>query len=271
MKLSKMYKSIIVEQQVLDFEYPEVLRIIQKYIDFYKNNPNLQLTKATVDNPQRLKVDDLEIVVYDVLRNSYNSKVGSHTLLGFTDENFKQWRDYFSKKPFYTDGVWSQYNINPQNKIKVNDRTYNYYITLEKSKENISNFYKNIHVLANDLLELSKSKNNTAISFKTTLRLDSAVTENDNLKVYFYDKSLEDDVEKVVKSWASKSNIKLSNRSHTKGVDIGGQSFGKILSKELAKSLEDTIKKNTDKYTAKQYAKWLETYMPNIVQSIKIK
>lgn len=270
MKLIKIYKSIISEQQVLDFEAPEVLKVIQKNIDFYKKNPNIKLDKSQMSNPQSLTVDELQLQIYDILRNNFKKEINSHKLLGFNDDDFKKWRDYFYNKPFNTNGVWSQYDINPQNKNKVDDKTYNYYVTLVKTKENIWNFYKKIYVLASDLSKLSKDNNNSAISFKTTLRLDSAVTENDNLKVYFYDKSLENDVEKVVKDWASKNNIKLSNRSHTKGVDIKGKSFGLILSKELAKALENSIKSNTDKYTAKQYAKWLEAYMPKIIKNIKI-
>ena len=62
-------------------------------------------------------------------------------------------------------------------------------------------------------MEVSKKYNNSAISFKTTLRLDAAVTENDNLKIYFYDKSLENDIEKAFKEWTSENNVKISKLS----------------------------------------------------------
>jgi hypothetical protein len=266
-KLVKLLK----ENQVLDFNRPELHKVIQKYINLYSKNSNPSITTNVFDNEERLASDDLRTVVYDILRNSYQSKVNNHKLFGFTDEEFNAWRNYFKSKPFITDGVWSQYDINTQNKNKVDGKTYNYYVTLEKSKENLLNFYRSIYKLASKLLEVSKKYNNSAISFKTTLRLDAAVTENDNLKIYFYDKNLENDVEKAFKEWTSENNIKISTRTHTKGVDVAGKSFGVMLSKLMSDRLVSAIQKDVDKYTPKQYADWLEKYTPTIINSILIK
>lgn len=266
-KLVKLLK----ENQVLDFNRPELQKVIQKYINLYSKSSNPIITQSQFDNEERLTSDDLRIILYDILRNNYQSKVNNHKLFGFTDEEFNAWRNYFKSKPFITDGVWSQYDINSQNKTKVDGRTYNYYVTLEKSKENLLNFFRSIYKLASKLLEVSKKYNNSAISFKTTLRLDAAVTENDNLKIYFYDKSLENDIEKAFKEWTSENNVKISTRTHTKGVDVAGKSFGVLLSKLMSDQLINAIIKDTTKYTPKQYADWLEKYTPIIINSILIK
>jgi hypothetical protein len=266
-KLVKLLK----ENQVLDFNRPELQKVIQKYINLYSKSSNPSITTNVFDNEERLSSDDLRNAIYGILRNSYQSEVNNHKLFGFTDEEFNAWRNYFKSKPFITDGVWSQYDINTQNKNKVDGKTYNYYVTLVKSKENLLNFYRSIYKLASKLLEVSKKYNNSAISFKTTLRLDAAVTENDNLKIYFYDKSLENDIEKAFKEWTSENNVKISTRTHTKGVDVAGKSFGVLLSKLMSDQLINAIKKDTQKYTPKQYADWLEKYTPTIINSILIK
>ena len=82
---------------------------------------------------------------------------------------------------------------------------------------------------------------------------------------------MENDIEKAFKEWTSENNVKISTRTHTKGVDVAGKSFGVLLSKLMSDQLINAIIKDTTKYTPKQYADWLEKYTPIIINSILIK
>lgn len=199
-------------------------------------------------------------------------KVGDSERYGFTLEEKNKWKEYFSTKWFNTDGVWSQrsFNTNIDRKTGKN-RTLNYYITIDKNKDNIMLFWNKLVDLDNRLSKLSNDKK-TPISYKTHRLLDAFVTHNDSLKIYFYDETIKSEVFKTVNEWINMNKIKTSNRTHSQGVDIkdGGGSFGQILSKHIDKSLIDLIEKNGNKYTDVQYFEWVKKYLPNLIKQVKV-
>lgn len=190
----------------------------------------------------------------------------------FTVDDKNKWKDYFSTKWFDTDGVWSQRNLNQSIQRKTGKyRTLNYYITIDKNKDNIKLFWNKLSDLDNRLLNLSNAKQ-TPISYKTHRLLDAFVTHNDSLKIYYYDETLKQDIEKIMNEWVNINKIITRNRTHIHGVDVkdGGGSFGQILSKHIDKSLVDLIGEYGNKYTDEQYFEWIKKYLPNLINQVKV-
>jgi len=192
----------------------------------------------------------------------------------FSDDIKKKWRDFFFSNSFNSDGVWSERRFNSKLKRNSgNDRTYNYYITIDKDSKNIQKFLSNLNKLDSKLQELSNNIKQP-IAYKTHTILDMMVNHNDSLKIYFYDGKIKDNIENIVKEWVIENNIALSNRSHTFGVDmkVDGEktSYGDILSKIVAKQFEELIKKYGNKYSTDSYYDWIKNNMANIIKNVKV-
>ena len=109
------------------------------------------------------------------------------------------------------------------------------------------------------------------ISYKTHGFLDVFLTDNDSLKVYYYDPSLKSDVENIVKQWARDNSINLGDRSHTHGIDIEDKgSYGIIIAQEMLNVFVDTIKKHPN-HSNEEYYQWLVKHFIDIIKSIKFK
>ena len=203
-------------------------------------------------------------VFYDIIINK--PTVGSSEKVGLK-RIVQPWKEYFSNSAFITDGVWSQRDFNRN--LKKDNRNYNFYITIEKSPENIIKFINQLGKLDIMLDELSNKKQ-TRISYKTHRLLDSFVDHNDSLKIYYNDQQYKKDIAETVKNWAKDNNIELSDRTHEHGVDDNG-SFGQILADHIVKSLQKAIKTNGDKYSPEQYYEWIKKYTPTLINQIKVK
>jgi hypothetical protein len=245
------------ESQVFDFDKwkSSILRIIEK-----------------IKNSEKLLEPDFN-VIYHILRNPGNKD--NYLSLGFTENDSKNWKSYFSNhKVFNSNGVWSQrdfnYNLKKELKDKSGDRTYNYYLTIEKTKENISKFWQKLPILDNQLKVLSDTKK-TPISYKLHTLLPVLINDNDSFKIYYYHYSLKNDIENVVRRWIKDNDIKISNRTHTHGVDVAGDSYGELLAESIIKAFSEIIQKYQNKYTNEQYYEWLKTHMPDIIKSVKLK
>jgi len=205
------------------------------------------------------------------------SKKGVAQALGFTEDQEKKWNNQLKSSAFVSNGIWSEIPINKHLARKLGpNKTLNYYVTLDKTKDNIIQFGKSMGDLNKRLQELSDTKQ-SPISWKTHTILDMLINHNDSLKIFYYDPDIKDDVEKVVKEWISSNSIKTGNRTHTHGVDIrraeGGdkESFGQILSQEWEKQLRDVITKFGNKYTPEQYYEWIKKNGPEITRNVNIK
>ena len=247
---------ILSESQNFDFEKHKflILRFIQKV----KNDEKL----AEHDNP-----------FYKLIAGDVGGSVGSYKNLGFSQEESKQWKNYFSLNVFDTNGVWSQRNINGNLPRKSGDRTYNYYISITKNKNNILKFWNKLGQLD---VELQKLSNNTKIpiSYKTHSILDAFLAHNDSLKIYYYAAHLKPQIENIVKEWLNTNGISQGDRTHYHGVDkpdITGKkrSFGEILSNVVADQLIDAIKQNPNVEDEKWF-EWIKKYTPSIIRKIQI-
>lgn len=247
--INKEIDSFINESQTFNFD--KYKKEIFKFIDKIKSGENL----TEFDNP------------------FYSIIAGDVKFTNLFDNNIKnKWKEYFTSKSFITDGVWSQRNFNKNIQRKTGEnRTLNYYITIDKDENNILKFWNSLGLLDKMLSDLSNSKQEP-ISYKTHRLLDAFITHNDSLKIYYYNPNLKTDIENIVNSWLNKSNVKKSDRTHTFGVDVKGSgSYGQILSNTIGKQFIDLVKKYGDKYSNEQYYEWIKKYMPTLIQNIKPK
>jgi hypothetical protein len=210
-------------------------------------------------------------IFYAIVTNTGVGAAGISKKMGYRDDASATWKKYFgNSKIFNTDGVWSQRNFNSDKKVKTDGKTYNYYITIDRTdKSNVVLFVNKLMELDNMLRQFS-DKRGVAISYKTHAIFDMFLSHNDSLKVYYYDSSLKGDVESIVKKWVNDNNIKLSERSHTHGVDKDGKSYGQIVTDTVLDVLVDIIKRHPN-HSNEEYYQWLVKHFIDIIKSIKFK
>ena len=211
---------------------------------------------------------------YDIISGGNLIKAGSAASSGFSKEFIDKWKAYFSSSAWINDqgsGPWSQYNIGDQfQKKSGDDRTYNFYITVNKDPKNVASFFSKYHTLASALKPIS-DKYQTPIKFKTHRLLDSFLGHNDSFKVYYYDANLKNEVVGAVNQWISDNGIQTGSRAHQHGVDIksGGGSFGQIISNQISTEFANLIKQHGNKYTPEQYYEWIKKHLPSMVSRIQ--
>jgi hypothetical protein len=211
---------------------------------------------------------------YSLVTNSDASgKVDAPAKIGLSPEFVKQWNTYMSSSPFISDsGPWSQFNIGDRYAKKSGeDRTYNFYITVARDKDNVVNFFRNWNKLAAKLKPIS-DKYQTPIKYKTHRHLGNFLTHNDSFKVYYYDIDVKDQVVAAVKEWLQDSQIQTTARSHEHGVDSksGGGSFGQIVAVTVAKQIAELIK-NHPQTSPEQWVEWMKKYVPGMIQKVQPK
>jgi len=215
---------------------------------------------------------------YGLIRGE--SKIDTANKLGFTDEQKQKWKESLKRRPFISDGVWSQIDYNSQLKFEMRKKIgreidYNYYITLIKEKENIIKFGQSLNDL-NQRLHKFSYEIKTPISFKTHTLLDCICGDNDSLKIYYYDLNLKDDIDGIVQEWIKFNDIKIAQRTHTHGVDVrkgneDKKSWGIIVSTLVDENFRKVIRENGNKYTDEQYFEWFKKWFPNFIQKINFK
>jgi hypothetical protein len=255
MKFDTLVLKIINEAQIFDFKDKDNALI--KFIEYVKKNPNEK------------NIPSIEThVFYEIITNS-GKGVGSAKSLGYKDEEIKKWKEYFSSPPWNAPGVWSQIDFNPELKTKKEGVTYNYYVTIAKDKNNINKFWKSLGDLYKKVKTISSEKK-VPISFKTHKLLDSFVTHNDSIKFYFYDRSLDKDIDNIVKSWISDNALQTGDRTHTFGFDKEGKgSYGEILQNTVANVFADQIRKHPEG-TTQQFLEYIKKYLPQVIKNVKV-
>ena len=238
--------------------------------DLGGNKKQIIRTIEKIRNGEELNFLDYNRI-YMILTNTPGGEAGTSKKMGYRDDATANWKKYFgNSKIFNTDGVWSQRNFNSDKKVKTDGKTYNYYITIDRTdKSNVVLFVNKLMELDNMLRQFS-DKRGVAITYKTHAIFDMFLSNNDSLKVYYYDSSLKGDVESIVKKWVSDNNIKISDRSHTHGVDMNGKSYGEIVAATVLNTLVDTIKRHPNQ-SNEEYYQWLVKHFVDIIKSIKVK
>jgi len=216
--------------------------------------------------------DDDHHRMYRIVTNSQIGSAGISKKMGYKDNVAVEWKKYFSNSSIFTTngGSWSQRDFNRDKRVKVDGRTYNYYITIDRgNKNNVMLFWNKLKELDKALSEFS-DKRHVAISYKTHRHFDNFLSHNDSLKVYYYDNLLKGDIESIVKKWVSDHNIKLSDRSHTHGVDKDDKSYGQIVADTVLKLFVDSIKRHPNCKDEEHY-EWIKKYIGEIISNIKFR
>ena len=238
--------------------------------DLGGNKKQIIRTIEKIRNGGKLDLLDHNIF-YAIVTNTGVGDAGISNKMGYRDDASATWKKYFGNSKFFnTDGVWSQRNFNSDKRVKTDGKTYNYYITIDRTdKSNVVLFVNKLMELDNMLRQFS-DKRGVAISYKTHANFDVFLSHNDSLKVYYYDSSLKGEIESIVKKWVNDNNIKLSERSHTHGVDKDGKSYGQIVTDTVLDVLVDIIKRHPN-HSNEEYYQWLVKHFIDIIKSIKVK
>lgn len=159
---------------------------------------------------------------------------------------------------------WAQKYYNPSLRKRSEEKvTGCYYITIEKNRENIKRFFVSLSDLDRRFIRLSDQKRQPLEwkIFKDTLT--GFINHNDSLKAYYHSDSMRDDVERTVNEWCAKNGIKICPRTHSRGVDVKGLSFGQLLADAINSEVSEVISKNGDKFTNEQYFEWFKKWIYN--------
>ena len=211
---------------------------------------------------------DLEDTIYDTMRNGHGVEMVDK--LGYTAADKSSYRTFIQNWP-YGNTAWAQKNFGETFPIISGGRTYNYYATLVKDRQNIDKFIRSLPDLDQRLTQLS-SQLKQPIRYKINSMLTALASENDNFKLFYYDPAIKPQVTAAVQLWLKDNGIQIGERSHTHGVDIKGQgSYGKIISQHVNDAIDNIIKQYGDKYTPEQYYTWLATNFNKLISQVKVK
>lgn len=253
-------------KEVQKFDFDHFKSQIQKQVDYILDN---KISEAASKK-------QLQNIFYDIIRNNTGGSLNTHKKLGFLDSQVKEWNQYFSSNAWNKNGPWSQRDFNSTFTRKSGkDKTYNYYITLDKTKDNIMKFWNFLPRLDRELKTLSDSQK-SPISYKIHNHLDYIIVDNDSLKIYYYDNTLKSQIENLVKMWATNNKINLSPRSHSHGADVrynptdSKNSYGEILSKHIAEQYYNVIKTYSKTYTSEQYFEWIKKSFEKLITNVKV-
>ena len=241
----------------------------------------LKNIKEMIDRKKTFTSHERESLFYSVITGD-NVKVGDAEKMGFSPEFKARWRQTFLSEPKSSNGewlqinntVWAQTNINCEKYLrKPQDHTFNYYITITKTKDNIIKFFDNYSKIKDVMIAVSDSYQ-TPIKFKTSVHLDVFISHNDSLKVYFYDSSseLKQAIANAIKKWLSDNNIQVSERTHVYGTDKkgeGGGSYGQRVSRHMFDVLLKTVQTHGTKYTPEAYYQWIVKHAASIIKQFQ--
>lgn len=176
-------------------------------------------------------------------------------------------KSYYDSGKFYvlsqeTASAWAQKYYNPSLRKKSEEKVAGcYYITIEKNKENINRFLVSLSDLDRRFIGLSDQKRQPLEWKILKDSLISFINHNDSLKAYYHSDSMRDDVERTVNEWCAKNGIKICPRTHSRGVDVKGLSFGQLLADAINSEMIEVISKNGDKFTNEQYFEWFKKWI----------
>ena len=125
---------------------------------------------------------DLEDTIYDTMRNGHGVEMVDK--LGYTAADKSSYRTFIQNWP-YGNTAWAQKNFGETFPIISGGRTYNYYATLVKDRQNIDKFIRSLPDLDQRLTQLS-SQLKQPIRYKINSMLTALASENDNFKLFYY-------------------------------------------------------------------------------------
>ena len=243
----------------------------------------LKVIKKMIDGvPKWSFYGDEREMCYNAISGNKGQE-GDAERMGFSPEFKERWEQTFRSDLKSSNGewqqihttYWAQTNINSKKYLREpQDHTFNYYITITKTKDNIIKFFDNYSKIKDAMIAVSDSYQ-TPISFKTIVLLDNFISHNDNLKVFFYDSSseLKQAITNAIKKWLSDNNIQVSERTHVYGMDtkgyFDGGSYGQRVSRHMFDVLLKTVQTHGTKYTPEAYYQWIVKHAASIIKQFQ--
>jgi hypothetical protein len=230
--------------------------------------------RVKIRKPKESVIPQLKTHIYGIITGNARPEF---LKIGFRDDQVDAYKKIIQNNLEITDGGdWHQHNINSKMPRKSGkDVTYNYYVTIEKTKENIIRFGNAINKIEdlNEKLTKISDKYQSPIAYKTHKYLQKLFEHNDSFKVFYYDKAMRHDIEKAVNDWFKDNNINTGNRLYKHGIDAKvddeKQSYGTIIAGKIAAIFNGVIEKHGSKYTAEQYYDWFTQNFENLILKVK--
>lgn len=163
--------------------------------------------------------------------------------------------------------VWFGVNFNTNLKQKINQGdkkiTKNFYVTFEKSDDNLKKWFNGAQSLISDFYKACTEGDlkNSAVSFKFGYDANHYKVDNDHLKFYWHNDDDKDKVLKIYNNWIKKTGIITEKRAYDFGVDIetNGKksSWGYEIAEKVNSQLISLLKQYGRKVSTEKYVNYV--------------
>lgn len=229
------------------------------YLDMALNGNDINFTSWIYHNIIRGKIENQE--VSDFIKN-VRPKWKS-----FLDDYLSKYKSGPMQTAQDGQDEWFgvNFNSNLKQKIVQGDKklTKNFYVTFEKSEENLKNWFNSLSSLIVDFyIACTEGElKNSAISFKCGYDANHYMIDNDHLKFYWYNDEDKDKVLNIYSNWLKKSGVKTQRRAYEFGVDVekNGQksSWGYDIAEKVNTQLISLIEKYGRKVSIDKYVDYV--------------
>ena len=160
-------------------------------------------------------------------------------------------------------GVNYNSNLKQKEVRKDYEITKNFYVTFEKSEDNLKRWFNGIGTLISDFYKACTEGElkNSAISFKCGYDAKHFIEDNDHLKFYWYKDDDKNKVLEVYNNWLKKTGIKTQKRAYDFGIDTAKgkdkNSFGLMVANKVNDQFQKLKSQYGKKFTADQYADYI--------------
>ena len=157
------------------------------------------------------------------------------------------------------------YNSGLKQKEVIGDQeiTKNFYVTFEKSEDNLKRWFNGLATLISDFYKACTEGElkNSAISFKCGYDAKHFIEDNDHLKFYWYKDDDKNKVLEVYNNWLKKTGIQTKKRAYDFGIDTAKgrdkNSFGLMVANKVNDQFQKLKSQYGKKFTSEQYADYI--------------
>jgi len=157
------------------------------------------------------------------------------------------------------------YNSSLKQKEVIGDQeiTKNFYVTFEKSEDNLKRWFNGLATLISDFYKACTEGElkNSAISFKCGYDAKHFIEDNDHLKFYWYKDDDKNKVLEVYNNWLKKTGIQTKKRAYDFGIDTAKgrdkNSFGLMVANKVNDQFQKLKSQYGKKFTSEQYADYI--------------
>lgn len=218
---------------------------------------------------------DLSSWIYNNIIRGKEEKTELNDFIQKIAPNWKKMLDDYLSK--YKSGVmkigqddqneWFGVNYNSnikQKEIKGGQEiTKNFYVTFEKSEDNLKKWFNGLATLISDFYSACTKGElkNSAISFKCGYDAKHFVEDNDHLKFYWYKEEDKSKVLEIYNNWLKRTGIKTQKRAYDFGIDTAKgkdkNSFGLMVANKVNDQFQKLKSQYGKKVKAEQYCDYI--------------